>query len=110
MSERRKLPARRHSDVVEFHHVHANGNKTPHVATLGYYDDGTIGEIFIDAHKQATGVAEQARDAAVLLSIALQYGVPMEEMRSAIGRDEDGRPHTIIGSALDVLVKEQGDE
>lgn len=108
MTERRKLPARRHSDVVNFYHVHANGNKTPHVATLGFYEDGTIGEIFIDAHKQATGVAEQARDAAVLLSIALQYGVPMKEMHSAVGRDEDGRPHTIIGSALDVLVKELG--
>lgn len=106
MGKRRKMPPRRRSDTIEFFHKHANGNKSLHVATLGYYKDGTVGEVFIDAHKQATGLAEQARDAAVLLSIALQYGVPMREIHAAIGRDEDGRPHTIIGSALDVLVGE----
>lgn len=105
---RRRMPNRRASTTVEFEYVHSNGNRSRHLLTYSVYEDGTVGEIFVDAHKQATGLAEQARDAAIALTIALQYGTPMEAIRSAIGRDEDGRPHTIIGSALDTLKKETG--
>ncbi len=80
---------------------------SPHFATVGYYDDGTVGEIFLDSKKMATDVANLARDCALILSIALQYSVPIEEMRASVGRTEDGLPHTVIGSALDLLAGEQ---
>lgn len=107
MTERRKLPNRRRNQVVRFDHLHPDTRMpSPHFATIGYYDDGQVGEIFLDAKKMATDVANLARDCALILSIALQYGVPIEEMRASVGRTEDGLPHTVIGSALDLLAGE----
>lgn len=104
---RRKLPARRRSQVIKFDHVHPDtGMPSPHFATIGYYDDGAIGEVFLDAGKMATDVANLARDAALILSIAMQYGVPLAEMHASVGRAENGRPHTVIGTALDILTAE----
>ena len=44
--------------------------------TIGFYADGTVGEVFIDGGKTGQDMQSIARDAAVLLSLALQHGVP----------------------------------
>ena len=44
-----------------------------------------------------------ARDAAILVSIALQYGAALETIRAALTKDHDGSPATAIGAALDKL-------
>ena len=44
-----------------------------------------------------------ARDGAVLLSLALQYGVPLETIKHAITRDGQGQPQSIIGAVVDRL-------
>lgn len=101
---RSKLPPRRPCETVKFDHIHPDTRMhVSHFATISYYDDGRPAEIFIDAGKTATDVANLARDAALILSIALQYGVRVEEMRSAVGRNEQGMPHTVIGTALDIF-------
>jgi len=40
----------------------------------------------------------------VLLSIALQYDVPLATLRSAITRNADGSPSTIMGTIIDRLI------
>jgi hypothetical protein len=53
--------------------------------TVGFYADGTPGEVFIDGGKTGQDIQNAARDAAVVLSIALQHGTPH--------RDDPARRH-----------------
>jgi hypothetical protein len=46
-----------------------------------------------------------ARDAAVTVSIALQFGADIETIRQALTREHDGGPATLLGAALDALAE-----
>jgi hypothetical protein len=81
---------------------HGNMNAT-FMITLGRYPDGTIGEVFISGAKAGSEFEAIARDGAVLLSIALQYGVPLETIRHAITREANGNPSTIIGAVVEQI-------
>ncbi len=105
--KRRKLPSRRASEVIELKHVLSNGNEQLYFADIGRYSDNSIGEIFLDMERQSNEVANMARDASLILSIAIQYGVPIDEMRASVGRSETGLPHSVIGTALDLLESER---
>jgi ribonucleoside-diphosphate reductase alpha chain len=45
----------------------------------GQYPDGTLGEIFIDMHKEGAAFRSLMNSFAISISIGLQYGVPLEE-------------------------------
>ena len=45
----------------------------------GEYDDGTLGEIFIDMHKDGAAFRSLLNSFAIAVSLGLQYGVPLEE-------------------------------
>jgi len=47
-----------------------------------------------------------ARDAAILLSFALQHGADINEIRKALCRNSSGRALGLIGRALDILTGE----
>ena len=49
----------------------------------GEYDDGTLGEVFIDMHKEGAAFRSLMNNFAIAISIALQYGVPLEEFVEA---------------------------
>ena len=68
---RRILPQRR--PAVTFNLRFWN---QPFTVTVGFYPDGTAGEVFIDGGKTGQDIQSTARDAAVVLSLALQHGVP----------------------------------
>lgn len=97
---RNALPLRRSNATFELRH---GGQNTPFQITLGYYPDGKVGEVFISGGKSGSDFEAVARDGAVLLSIALQFGVPLEVLRHAITRESDGAPSTIIGRVIDHL-------
>ena len=103
---REKLPTRRNSQVLRFDHFSPLGHPSPYTATIGYYDDWRIGEVFLDGKMQSSEAGALAQDAAVLISIALQHGVPISEMQAAMARGENSRPHSIIGTTLDLLADE----
>ena len=42
-----------------------------------------------------------ARDTAILISLGIQHGVPIETMRNAVSRDENGDPAGLAGVVLD---------
>lgn len=97
MDARARLPSRRAHDVIEVQ----CGPRTLQVG-LGFFDDGRPAEVFISTPQNTTSdLANAARDIAVLLSLALQYGVPVEAVRGALTRLEDGAPAGILGAVLD---------
>ena len=49
----------------------------------GEYEDGKLGEIFIDMHKEGAGFRAMMNNFAIAVSVALQYGVPLEEFVDA---------------------------
>ncbi|MEO0620789.1 MAG: vitamin B12-dependent ribonucleotide reductase [Pseudomonadota bacterium] len=45
----------------------------------GEYEDGKLGEIFIDMHKEGAGFRAMMNNFAIAVSVGLQHGVPLEE-------------------------------
>ena len=72
--ERKKLPTKRGG----FTQKAKLGGQTIFVRT-GEYSDGTLGEIFIDMHKEGASFRSLMNCFAIAVSIGLQYGVPLEE-------------------------------
>lgn len=98
MNARRSLNNRRAHELHEFWFR----GKT-YTMGVGRFDDRRVAEIFIDCSKVSSESANDARDAAVCLSIALQCGTPLDAIRAAVTREEDGSPSGIIGCVLDLL-------
>jgi ribonucleoside-diphosphate reductase alpha chain len=100
MSERRVLPQRRRCETFEM----AFGGLTKgHTITVGVFEDGSLGEVFISGGKSGEMVEAIARDGAVLLSMALQHGVSLDTIKHSITRDSFGRPLSIVGAVVDQL-------
>lgn len=72
--QKRHLPARRQGITVEA----SIGGQKIHVRT-GEYEDGSLGEIFIDMFKEGASYRSLLNSIAVAVSIGLQYGVPLEK-------------------------------
>jgi ribonucleoside-diphosphate reductase alpha chain len=74
MRERERMPDRRkgytQKAVVGGHKVYLR---------TGEYDDGRIGEIFIDMHKEGAALRSLLNNFAIAVSLGLQYGVPLDE-------------------------------
>ena len=72
--EREKMPDRRkgytQKAVVGGHKVYLR---------TGEYDDGRLGEIFIDMHKEGAALRSIINNFAIAVSLGLQYGVPLDE-------------------------------
>jgi ribonucleoside-diphosphate reductase alpha chain len=74
-SERRVLPKRRKGFIRE---AYVGGHKV--FLRTGEYEDGALGEIFIDMYKEGASFKGLLNCFAVLASKALQYGMPLEEL------------------------------
>lgn len=74
--------------------------------SVGRYSTGKVGEVFINTNKVGTSSDVLVRDASVILSIALQYGTPLDALARAITRDADGKPSGPLGELLDALASE----
>jgi ribonucleoside-diphosphate reductase alpha chain len=75
---RRKLPDRRKGYIQKA----AVGGHKVYLHT-GEYDDGELGEIFIDMHKEGAAFRSLMNNFAIAISIGLQYGVPLDEFVDA---------------------------
>ena len=100
MSQRRDLPQRRAS--VNFD-IEFGGIGRAYQITVGFHGTGEIGEVFVDGGKSGQDAEAIARDGAILLSLALQYGAALANIRTAITRDEQGNASSIIGAVVDQL-------
>jgi ribonucleoside-diphosphate reductase alpha chain len=72
--ERRRLPDRRtgytQRAVLAGHKLYLR---------TGEYDDGTLGEIFVDMHKEGASFRALMNSFAIAISVGLQYGVPLQK-------------------------------
>lgn len=92
------LPQRRFCETVHFDHW-----GMPFEATLGYYQDRRIGEIFLNAGKLTSTADILAKEAAIALSFALQFGASLDDMRRAMPRTTAGEPEGPLGKLMDLL-------
>ena len=77
-AEREKLPHRRKGYTQK---ATVGGHKV--YLRTGEYEDGRIGEVFIDMHKEGAAFRSLMNNFAIAVSIGLQYGVPLEEFVEA---------------------------
>jgi len=78
IAERMRLPNRRKGYTQK---ANVGGHKV--YLRTGEYEDGRIGEIFIDMHKEGAAFRSLMNNFAIAVSIGLQYGVPLEEFVEA---------------------------
>ena len=93
------LPNRRASELFEVESL-----KLRFTVSMSRYSDGRLAEVFINNHKAGSAAGIMACDLAVVCSIALQHGVPVEVIRRALMRDAQGRATSPLGVALDLLL------
>jgi len=101
MTESQALPMRRRSETFN---IAYGGLTKDHTVTVGFYDDGRPGEVFINGGKSGEQVEAIARDGAVVLSLALQHGASLDTIRVALTRDGQSAPQSIVGVVVDSLL------
>jgi ribonucleoside-diphosphate reductase alpha chain len=106
---RRKLPDRRKGYTQK---AMVGGHKV--YLRTGEYEDGKVGEIFIDMHKEGAAFRAMMNNFAIAISIGLQYGVPLEEFVEAFtftrfepqGMVEGNETIKMATSILDYIFRE----
>ncbi len=78
VAQRRRLPDRRKGYIQK---ATVGGHKV--YLHTGEFEDGELGEIFIDMHKEGAAFRSLMNNFAIAVSIGLQYGVPLEEFVDA---------------------------
>lgn len=76
--------------------------------TTGFYDleMTKLGEVFVQrirdkaAARLGPHLDATARDAAVMLSFALQYGAPLDTIARALSMNEEGEPESLFGAII----------
>jgi len=99
---RRKLPAKRRGFTQE---ASVAGHKV--YLRTGEYEDGSLGEVFIDMHKEGAAYRSMMNCFAISISLGLQYGVPLEEFvdKFSFTRFEpsgivDGHPNVKMSTSI----------
>lgn len=96
---REVLPNRRYSESFDLVHLGIH-----YAGQVSFYEDGRVAEIFLGMEKIAgTAMDVIARDAAVLISLALQHGITLDQMLHSAIKDENGEPEGLIGYLLSFL-------
>src|SRR5690349_20042434 len=102
--QRNRLPNRSRAETVGL----SIGNAVLS-ATVGFDEAGRPAELFLSGAKDGSGMAAILEDASVVISVALQYGVPAAALAKSISRAPDGMCRitaaSVIGAALDLLVE-----
>jgi ribonucleoside-diphosphate reductase alpha chain len=78
IARRRLMPARRRGYTQK---ARVGGHKV--YLRTGEYDDGSLGEIFVDMHREGAAFRSLMNCFAIAVSLGLQYGVPLEEFVEA---------------------------
>jgi hypothetical protein len=102
MSARERLANRSQSETFSF-----ECNALHYLATVSFFNDGRLAEIFISNAKAGSHSDSAAKDSAVVCSIALQQSVPVEVIRRALLRDSRGVASSPLGAALDIIAEGQ---
>jgi hypothetical protein len=99
---RRRLPNRRACTTFDF-----ESQGLQFTASFSRFPDGSISEVFIRNHKASSMAGINVADAAVLFSIARQYGAPREVLQKALMRDASGKASGPLAAAIDLIAEMQ---
>ena len=98
MTARGRLPNRRGSESFTF-----RCGGFDYIATVSRFANGELAEIFLTNGKCGSDSDTSAKDSAVVCSIALQFGVPLDVIRHGLLRDARGAASSPLGAALDLI-------
>ena len=75
-----------------------------HDCGLSRFSDGRVAEVFSYVfYGKGSDSETYARDASIILSLALQHGTPLETIHKALTRDDKDAPATLIGAIVEKL-------
>lgn len=97
-TSRQRLPNRRLHELVRF-----ESQGQVFVGGIGRFSDGTIAELFLNTTKAGSTIEALAQDAAIVASLALQFGCPVDVLRHAIERP--GGAAGPLAALLDVVAR-----
>ena len=83
-------------------------NRLRFTCSYSRFADGRVAKIFLQNHKPASQANVNAREAAIAASLALQFGCPLETLKHAMLREENGGASGPLGAVLDIIAAEQG--
>jgi hypothetical protein len=72
----------------------------PLTLSVGFFPNG---EVLTDVCRSGEDLAAIARDASILMSLAIQHGVALATIRHALCRDASGEPASVLGAIADAL-------
>ncbi|MBF0197139.1 MAG: vitamin B12-dependent ribonucleotide reductase [Planctomycetes bacterium] len=78
LTRRREMPTRRSGYTQK---AHVGGHKI--YLRTGEYEDGSLGEIFLDMHKEGAAFRSLLNSFSIAISLGLQHGVPLDEFVEA---------------------------
>lgn len=84
MTDRERLPRNRKSVTHDFHIGPDGAEQCSGFLTIGFYDDGRPGEVFVDIAKTGSFARGTLDAVAILVSHTLQWGVPAPEVVDAL--------------------------
>ena len=103
MTLRQRLPNRRASLTFE---IASQGLQF--TCSASWFADGSAAEVFLQNYKAGSMAGINAQDSAVVCSLCLQHGVPLETIRRALMRDARGAASGLLGVALDMIAQTDG--
>jgi hypothetical protein len=96
--QRDRLPNRRPAETIAFER-----DGSQYCLTIGYFPDGSVGEVFLNHDHGDSLLDILTSDAAILASLALQHGCSLATLTHALKRDAAGKAASPIGAALDLI-------
>lgn len=111
MTHRHRLATRRRHETIEMEHegqrykLGLGREMLCNGSCGGSVRFGSVAEVFLNAQKVNTQADVLAKDGAILMSLALQYGCPPAVIAHAMKRNADGSPASPLGRAAAYLVE-----
>lgn len=105
MTERRRLSQRRALETIAVEH----DNQRYKIGLGRERGQNDVLEVFINAQQVNSQVDVLASDGAILMSLLIQYGHPVEEIAKSMKKNPDGSPSSPLGLAAALINQAQGE-
>lgn len=94
---RQRLPDRRPAETVK---IEVGGMRF--AVTIGFYDDGRPGEVFVHGTRTGSTLDSLLADACVVISVLMQHGIEPRELAASMGWLGNAEPASVLGAVIDL--------
>lgn len=101
------LAPRRASTTVKVRYADVEGLRLDAYLTYSKDEAGAVREVFVSAGKVGTSGSASLRDAGLLISLLLQRGATLDEIKAMLTRGPQDQPASQVGVVIDTLCNEQ---